>query len=81
MNDGGTHMNERWKHMNWEAHTRRPRAQGIRRTDVYGFERYEDDRRSWYILSGEDEAQRHATHDTSKEQQCTKALLDKILSS
>ncbi len=64
----------------WESLSKRPHEQGWRRTDVYGFERYEDARRAWYILSGQDEAQRYAAHDTSREQRCTKALLDRIRS-
>ncbi len=69
----------RWERIrkdgDWGIHTARPFQEGTRRMDVYGFERYEDARRDWYILNGEDEAQRYAAHDRTLEQRCTQALL------
>ena len=49
--------------------------QGWRRVDVYGFERYEDARRDWYILHGEEDAERYRHHDRSREERCTQALM------
>ena len=43
--------------------------------DVYGFERYEDARRDWYILHGEEDAERYRHHDRSREERCTQALM------
>jgi hypothetical protein len=68
-------MNETRKHMAWKAHTRRPHGSGTRRTDMYGFERYEDERRNWYILSGEEDARRHAHHDLELERRCSTRLM------
>lgn len=53
---------------------KRPLQYGWRRTDMYGFERYEDDRRDWYILSGEQEAERYAQHDLELERRCSERL-------
>lgn len=63
------------KHAPWSTHTRRAFRQGWRRTDVYGFERYEDARRDWYILHGEEDAERYRHHDRSREERCTQALM------
>ncbi len=72
-------MNETWKHMDWKAHTRRLHGPGTRRTDVYGFERYEDERRDWYILSSEQEAARFEQHDLEFESRCMDRLHALIL--
>lgn len=68
-------MKHNWNESAWKRLSMRPHGQGTRRTDMYGFERYEDAQRDWYILSGENEAHHHLAHDTSREQRCTKALL------
>ena len=63
----------------WETLSRRPHAQGWRRTDVYGFEKYEDNRRDWYILSSEQEAMRFERHDVELEARCMDRLYALIL--
>lgn len=69
-----------WKsESDWDVHLRRPHRQGWRRTDVYGFERYEDNRRDWYILSSEQEAARFEQHDLELEARCMDRLWALIL--
>lgn len=55
--------------------THRSRLSAGRRVDLYGFERYEDARRDWYLLSGEEEASRYVTHDREREELCSRELL------